>query len=94
MTIHKKIDLFFQNTFPNVVQRKIFKADLDLSHRILYIILKSQVLLRCLGLYLWELILSALDNIVLARTSDNLVRARFSSIKVNILLDLRSYYAI
>ena len=35
-----------------------------------------------------------LDNIVLARTSDNLVRARFSSIKVFIKLELRSYYAI
>ena len=31
---------------------------------------------------------------MLARTSDNTVRALFSSIKVNISLDLRSYYAI
>ena len=37
---------------------------------------------------------SEIDNIVLARTSDILVRARFSSIKVHIKLDLRSYYAI
>ena len=41
-----------------------------------------------------KLNLRELDNIVLARTSDVLVRARFSSIKVHIKLDLRSYYAI
>ena len=41
-----------------------------------------------------KLNLRELNNIVLARTSDNLVRAGFSSIKVFITLDLRSYYAI
>ena len=34
----------------------------------------------------------ALDNIVLTCTSDNSLRAGFSSRKVFIVLDLRSYY--
>ena len=34
----------------------------------------------------------ALDNIVLTCTIDNLIRARFSSKKVFIVLDLRSYH--
>ena len=41
-----------------------------------------------------KLNLRELDNIVLARTSNNSVRAVFSLVKVHILLDLRLYYAI
>ena len=41
-----------------------------------------------------KLNLRELDNIVFACTSNNWVRARFSSIKVFITLDFRSYYAI
>ena len=41
-----------------------------------------------------DLNLREIDNIVLACTSDNSVRARFFPIKVHIKLDLRSYYAI
>ena len=39
-----------------------------------------------------DLNLRELDNIVFARTSDNSVRAAFSSKNVFIVLDLRSYY--